>query len=65
MAIGISQYVKETCSQRYPYFRESEGYRTYGQRESKESPTVLHLQVKKWRLREDIYDLGLLKKREV
>lgn len=40
MAIGISQYVKEACSQRYPYFRESEGYRTYGQRGSRESPTV-------------------------
>lgn len=40
MAIGISQYVKEACSQRYPYFRESKGYRTYGQRESRESPTV-------------------------
>ena len=29
MVVGISQYVKEACSQRDPYFLKSEGYRAH------------------------------------
>lgn len=63
MAFGISQYVKEACSQRDPYFWGSEAYRTYGQRGSRESPTVPSLTGEEMEAqREYVTWSGLLKK---